>query len=76
MFAEVFLTTDDKLLNKATALAKSLGPTGMARFIQQFDTGTGDYTKDRNKWLNQFTLDDIVSGIHTIRNSHPSIEKK
>lgn len=29
------------------ALAKSLGPVGMARFLQQFETGSGDYTKER-----------------------------
>ncbi len=33
------------------ALAKSLGPIGMARFIQQFETGVGDYTKERMQWL-------------------------
>jgi len=31
-----------------TALAKALGPTGMARFIQQFELGTGNYTQDRS----------------------------
>jgi len=35
------------------ALIKSLGPTGMARFIQQYDMGTGDYTKDRSNYVNR-----------------------
>lgn len=26
------------------ALVEALGPVGMARFLQQFDTGSGDYT--------------------------------
>jgi hypothetical protein len=34
------------------ALARELGPVGMVRFLQQFETGHGDYTKDRHKWLN------------------------
>ena len=29
------------------ALTKALGPVGMIRFLQQFDLGEGDYTKDR-----------------------------
>lgn len=39
------------------ALIKSLGPTGMARFIQQYDMGTGDYTKERSNWIDQMSLD-------------------
>lgn len=49
------------------ALVKSLGPAGMARFIQQFDTGAGDYTKDRVKWLDQMDLEDIVKAIEEKR---------
>ncbi|RLG58032.1 MAG: hypothetical protein DRN95_04955 [Candidatus Hydrothermarchaeota archaeon] len=41
------------------ALAKSLGPIGMVRFIQSFDLGSGDYTKERSQWLNQ-SMDEIV----------------
>ena len=33
------------------ALTKALGPVGMARFLQQFETGMGDYTKERAQWL-------------------------
>ena len=28
------------------ALSKALGPVGMARFLQQFESGAGDYTKE------------------------------
>jgi hypothetical protein len=45
------------------ALAKELGPDGMIRFIQQFDSGRGDYTKDRHALLDGYTIDDIVSEI-------------
>lgn len=58
------------------ALAKSLGPTGMARFIQQFDMGTGDYSKDRNNWLKQMNLDEIIVGINKMRKAEPPAEKK
>ena len=33
------------------ALTKTLGPVDMARFIQSFETGSGDYTKERHEWL-------------------------
>lgn len=58
------------------ALIKSLGPTGMARFIQQYDMGTGDYTKDRSNWLDQMSLDEVISGINRMRRATPPAEKK
>lgn len=45
------------------ALAKKLGPDGMIRFMQQFDSGRGDYTKDRHALLDSYTIDDIVGEI-------------
>ena len=47
-------------------LAKSLGPTGMLRFIQSFDLGRGDYTKERLQWLDQ-NINDIVEEIRRKR---------
>jgi len=29
------------------ALLEALGPIGMTRFMQQYDTGYGDYTKEK-----------------------------
>ena len=29
------------------ALLEALGPVGMARFMQQYDVGYGDYTKEK-----------------------------
>jgi hypothetical protein len=45
------------------ALIKKLGPDGMIRFIQQFDSGSGDYTKDRHAVLDGYSIDDIVNEI-------------
>jgi len=45
------------------ALSKRLGPDGMIRFMQQFDSGHGDYTKDRHKILDGYSIDDIVKEI-------------
>jgi len=45
------------------ALTKALGPVGMVRFLQQFERGTGDYTKNREKWLKGITLQSILKEI-------------
>jgi hypothetical protein len=41
------------------ALTAALGPVGMARFIRQYDTGYGDYTKERHEYLDDVTVDDF-----------------
>jgi hypothetical protein len=49
------------------ALARELGIVGMVRFMQQFETGHGDYSKDRHKWLDDQDLDTIVKRIQERR---------
>ena len=49
------------------ALAKALGPVGMARFLLQFETGSGDYTRDREEWLKELTVRDVVEEIKSRR---------
>ena len=39
-------------------LAESLGPVGFARFIQQFENGYGDYTKEKYSFP-RLTFDDL-----------------
>ena len=51
------------------ALCKRLGPAGMIRFLQLYDKGSGDYTKDRLSWLNDLTVEQIVEDIQKRRNS-------
>ena len=45
------------------ALLERLGPVGMVRFLQQFETGYGDYTAERENWLTEMDLDTLVSQI-------------
>ncbi len=45
------------------ALTKALGPVGMARFLQQFETGMGDYTKERTQWLKGINVKTIIEEI-------------
>jgi len=62
------IMTPNEIRSKGIAiLVKSFGPVNMAKFIQQFDVGSGDYTKDRAKWLNKTNLDSIVKAIEERR---------
>lgn len=45
------MTLDQIRRSGLEALARELGPVGMVRFLQQFETGTGNYTLERHKWL-------------------------
>ena len=45
------------------ALCKSLGPLGMVRFLQQYEAGTGDYTKERGLWLKDVDIESIAIGL-------------
>ena len=45
------------------ALNEKLGPIGMMEFMHQFDSGYGDYTKERHNWLDQLTIEDISNEI-------------
>jgi len=45
------------------ALTKELGSSGMAIFMRQFESGSGNYTEERDDLLESLTIDDIVSSI-------------
>ncbi len=49
------------------AVAKKLGPLGMVRFLQQFETGLGDYTQERTQWLKDMDIHEIVTEIRKKR---------
>ncbi len=52
------------------ALTRELGIVGMVRFMQQFETGYGDYSKDRHKWLDDQDIDSVVKRIQEKRGSY------
>ncbi len=45
------------------ALKKELGVTDMIRFLQMFEKGEGDYTKERKEWLEELTVEEIIEEI-------------
>jgi hypothetical protein len=44
-------------------LTKVLGFVGKIRFLRLFDQGSGDYTAERHQWLDQMSMDDILTDI-------------
>lgn len=48
-----------------TVLARELGPVGFIRFLQLFETGSGDYTAERHEWLDGQSLEEIIQRIET-----------
>ncbi len=49
------------------ALVRALGVVGMVRFLQQFDQGSGDYTRDRDALLADIALEDALALIKQAR---------
>ncbi|WP_425217060.1 hypothetical protein [Tumidithrix helvetica] len=49
-----------------------LGVAGMIRFLQQFDVGEGDYTRDRYQVLDRLTMQDFQAYIHQQREGKDS----
>ncbi len=45
------------------ALRKELGVQGFVQFMQDFGLSYGDYTKDRNIWLTEKTVDEVANQI-------------
>lgn len=65
------MTLEEIRLVGLDALARELGPVGMVRFLQQFETGHGDYSKDRHRWLNDQDVETIAA---EIRKSHGDLK--
>jgi hypothetical protein len=41
------------------ALRRELGRAGLARFLRHFESGSGDYVRERSKLLAGLTMDDL-----------------
>ena len=52
------------------ALTQGLGAVGMVRFLQQSETGWGDYTADRGQWLENTTFANIKAELPKLKKSH------
>ena len=57
------MTLEQIRLAGLEALSRDLGPVGLVRFLQQFETGRGDYTTERSGWLGEPTVQYLVDEI-------------
>ncbi len=49
-------------------LERELGPEGLARFFRTYLAESGDYTRDRHRWLDSTTIEEIMADVES-RNS-------
>jgi hypothetical protein len=42
-------------------LQRELGLDGFARFLRLYRSGSGDYTRDRHRWLEGTTIQEIMA---------------
>ena len=60
--------TDEQFERYALDVLKhELGADGLARFLRLNRAGTGDYTRDRDAWQKDLTLDQVIESIHEHR---------
>ena len=60
--------TDEQFERHALeVLQRELGPDGLARFLRLNRSGTGDYSRDREQWQKDLTLDQILESIRKHR---------
>lgn len=61
------MTLEQIRLTGLKALSRDLGPVGLVRFLQQFETGHGDYTAERHRWLGEPTVQYLAQEIERQR---------
>jgi hypothetical protein len=44
-------------------LKRELGLDGLARFLRLYRSGSGDYTRDRHRWLEGATIQEIMAEV-------------
>ena len=49
-------------------LFKEMGVVDTIRFLNQFSVGRGDYTKERDNWLDDISMDDAIAQIKAEKN--------
>lgn len=61
------MTINEIRLVGMDALLRALGPAGMARFFQQFETGKGDYTREREQLLEGITVETAIKEMEILK---------
>jgi hypothetical protein len=58
-------TLDEIYREGLEALRERLGRAGMIRFLQQFESGSGDYARERHAWVDRTTLAELRAAAET-----------
>ncbi|MBI4612540.1 MAG: hypothetical protein HY720_02920 [Planctomycetes bacterium] len=58
------------------ALTERLGVSGAIRFLMQYDSGRGDYTRERAEILAGLSFEDALAGIRAASRSGRGARKK
>ena len=61
------MTLEQIRLTGLEALMSKLGPVATVRFLQQFETGYGDYSTERHRWLDEIDVQTAVKQIRRRR---------
>ena len=61
--SQMNMTNDQIRLTGLKALMRDLGPYGMIRFLQEFESGRGDYTLERRNWQENDSVADLAREI-------------
>jgi len=70
------MTLNDIQRTGLEILSRELGPVGMVRFLQMFETGEGDYSRQRHEWLGDQKVEDIVRRIREQRPNYKPEENQ
>ena len=63
------MSDEDFERHALAVLQRELGVDGLARFLRVYRAGSGDYTRDRHRWLGGATIQDIMAEVE--RRKHP-----
>lgn len=68
MSHDIFLLPLPVLREKGfAALVRELGPANALRVLHLYQTGTGNYTTERDQWLGNLTLEEIDAEIKHLK---------
>ena len=68
-------TLNDIRMEGLEALRERLGRAGMIRFLQQFESGEGDYTIQRRAWVDYTSMADLKRLSRVRRKRSPKTER-
>jgi hypothetical protein len=57
------MTLEEIRQRRLQALSENLGAVELIRFIQQFETGYGDHTVERSRWLDERSVQQLAQEI-------------